>query len=133
MPAMVNSCERGLFTERGKFAIQDGDGTEPAVQRTGVAISPNEQPLVFGLEPVGLQTDGVSGQTPSMQLPVPGWEPLAQVLFGVIWPWAVAPDRSIALGLSYRLFFIPFSSPVVKIIINSRGFVNLPINPGFPI
>ena len=46
MPAMVNSCERGLFAEWGKFGIQEGDGTEPVVQRTGVGNNPVAQPLM---------------------------------------------------------------------------------------
>jgi|GEM_PF-6459020 len=70
------------FFEEGNLAAQDGVGTEPVLQRTGVAISPVKQPLRVGVEPVGLQTEGVSGMKPPRQLPPPGWEPWAQVLLG---------------------------------------------------
>jgi hypothetical protein len=79
------------------------------VQRTGVAIVPVLQPLMYGLAPVGLHTEVVSGRKPVRQLPPPGEEPLPHVLCGWgggTWPLAVKAERSRAKGGSYFLCFI---------------------------
>lgn len=96
---MVNAQTAFLLFSKGKPIFYEGTGTEPFWQLTGVGIKPPLQPLRFGLEPVGLQTEVVKGRIPSRQLPRPGCEPLPHVLIGPgVWPFAVAPEKSMLSG-----------------------------------
>jgi hypothetical protein len=86
------------------------------MQRTGVAIVPALQPLMYGLEPVGLHTEVVKGKKPVSQLPPPGCEPLPHVLCGSsggTWPLADAAERSRAMGGSYLFFLITHLASLV--------------------